>query len=702
MGPETRGKYEEAVKRGLFRDPYAERRLHNEAHPDAINGFAASFQRSVPFLSESGAGLAAGVHTANDALHGRPTDFGENWRAYRDFQQADVDQYKEGHPILANQAGTLGLAAQIAPAFFTGGATAAPAIESTLAATAPKVAGLAGAVTRAVPKIIRNATIGEAYGAVNGAARPGTVEERAATAAEGGGLGALIGGAFPAAVGVGAKALGATKNALRPFGAVVSEVKDAATRAITGETAAGQAAALPPRAVAQGQQQGRDFLASIGATPERLREAALKANGKPITAAEAIGPQGVSHATGIARRAGTTPEVADATMSARADQRGSRVLADLESVTGLSPEAAQGGVEALVAKGRARAAPLYDAAYGMHPPQSDALDSILTRPSTKEALNRAAKIAAEEGRDPLTLGFVVDEAGSVQSVRAPTVQTLDYVKRGLDDVLEAYRDSTTGRLRLDERGRAINGTRVEFRNLITNDASEAGAAYKAALAESGDYLSAEQAYRRGRGNLLARNIDPRRFDTEFKAMTPSQQDASRAAALNDLYTGTLNGSLKPGAFRPPAVKMKLATLFGDDAADQLIVRFRQEADMAAAEARMRPNMNSVTGDVIGADADLAGAGVGIVKGIGNAARGRPGAAARDFGSVVAPFVSAARAPYGQATRNAIGEGLYSTPDELAAVMQEHLKRRGPPPTIAGLSFGDVVGRIGAEQAGANQ
>ncbi len=56
---------------------------------------------------------------------------------------------------------------------------------------------------------------------------------------------------------------------------------------------------------------------------------------------------------------------------------------------------------------------------------------------------------AVDGEDEVldVLGF--NAAGDVIFIERPNMQTLDYIKRGLDDVLEKYCDSTTGILRLD-------------------------------------------------------------------------------------------------------------------------------------------------------------------------------------------------------------------------------------------------------------
>lgn len=53
-------------------------------------------------------------------------------------------------------------------------------------------------------------------------------------------------------------------------------------------------------------------------------------------------------------------------------------------------------------------------------------------------------------------------AGTAATQRGYSTQTLDYAKRGMDDILESQRDPITGRLNLDEAGRAQNGVRGQL------------------------------------------------------------------------------------------------------------------------------------------------------------------------------------------------------------------------------------------------
>lgn len=133
----------------------------------------------------------------------------------------------------------------------------------------------------------------------------------------------------------------------------------------------------------------------------------------------------------------------------------------------------------MMTKARAEAGPLYDAAYA-HPGAaefSQKVAPLLQRPSMKKALAYAYRVAKEEGRDPEELGLaassdrttsILDANGNnitvpeVSMTGSPTWQTLDYVKRGADDLVESYKDKTTGRYNFDTEGKAANNTLRSF------------------------------------------------------------------------------------------------------------------------------------------------------------------------------------------------------------------------------------------------
>ena len=88
-----------------------------------------------------------------------------------------------------------------------------------------------------------------------------------------------------------------------------------------------------------------------------------------------------------------------------------------------------------------------------------------------------------------------DENGHPVTGAVPTMRLLDAGKSGLDDMLEKYRDTTTGKLNLNKRGRAINAVRKSYLNELDNI--------------NPDYAAARQAYAGPSQSLDAMNMGKR-------------------------------------------------------------------------------------------------------------------------------------------------------------------------------------------------
>lgn len=142
----------------------------------------------------------------------------------------------------------------------------------------------------------------------------------------------------------------------------------------------------------------------------------------------------------------------------------------------------------LIKSAREKAGPLYEQAYAAPvdwtKDEGVLLNKIINTPAGKKALQNAHTIAGNEMRDPGSLGFAMDDAGNVTLESVPTFQTLDYVKRGLDNVISGYpKDIRTGRPALDENGLAID----KLRRTLVEDLRKRNPAYEAALdAYAGD------------------------------------------------------------------------------------------------------------------------------------------------------------------------------------------------------------------------
>jgi hypothetical protein len=145
-------------------------------------------------------------------------------------------------------------------------------------------------------------------------------------------------------------------------------------------------------------------------------------------------------------------------------------------------------------------------------------------------------------------------------VKGPSWQTFDYVKRGLDDVVETYRDPTTGKLNLDTEGRAVNGTLRTF--IKAMDAANPNyAAARAAYAGPVKGIEAMNAGRKALNmtgdDLEARMRDMSPFEKQMFALGTRRAMAEMVAGKGDTanVVNTLIGTGKKRAM--------LARLFGD-------------------------------------------------------------------------------------------------------------------------------------------
>jgi hypothetical protein len=321
------------------------------------------------------------------------------------------------------------------------GAEIAGGVASAVAA-APAAAGIGGARALAsVPNWMKLAGLGATGGAVAGF---GQGEGGLGNRLESAGVGTVV---------------GAGAGLLVP--AVISSISRFGKRAVAPlmQRLGGQTP-VPGLAMTPAIRQILVRLDRDQVTPDQAIEQ-LRQLGPEAGIADVGGENVLSLARGVAQRI-PAREVATRFYADRNVGTGQRVLRSLlDGLTGGDPQFYQ-RIEQLSAQRRTAAAPLYEVAYQAPVIQSDSLTTLLNRPSMRDAMRRAQRIAAEEGRDPTQLGFDFNEAGDVIFTREPSWQTLDYVKRGLDDVLNAFRDSTTGKLRLDESGRAIDATRREF------------------------------------------------------------------------------------------------------------------------------------------------------------------------------------------------------------------------------------------------
>lgn len=471
----------------------------------------------------------------------------------------------------------------------------------------------------------------------------------------------------------------------------------------------------------------------------------------PFTAGEAIGQKGKTALATLARREGQTGDALEAAVGERVIGRPQRMLDAVAEAAGVHPDAAAGDIKALVERGRAEARPLYDEAYAAGPIETPRLQGLLSRPSVKEAMKRARRLAAEEGESPDALGLVnvedmdqwasefppdaptletikaprgpakapsrgpslskfiadnggiVDVDGELAAMSAgewhkgkayqrpiegslpaddmalkaweagyfpefqvrpterqlydalrddlrgrgrfareadqaagdrfaareaadeavyrghqgepppspedyvgrpepvgepafaaqPTAKTWDYIKRGLDDVLDEFRDSTTGKLKVTNQSRGVINTLTALRDEL----KAANPAYGRALERSSDYLEAEGAFNAAGRDLFNANMTEAQFGEKFKGLSEGARQAYRGGMANKFFDLAQTGRLDPKVLKTPRVRAKLEVALGREGAQRLIDVAVREGDLLAFERRYAPGAGSITSEI---------------------------------------------------------------------------------------------------------
>lgn len=190
--------------------------------------------------------------------------------------------------------------------------------------------------------------------------------------------------------------------------------------------------------------------------------------------------------------------------------------------------------EALQAARAATAAPLYQRAFAAGPIDSPRVQQFLGDPIIRSGIARGLEIqrleslAAGRPFDPYDyaiMGF--DASGAPILGPVPNMRLLDAAKRGLDDILEGYRDPTTGRLRLDERGRAIDGVRRSYITTLDGLNADYAAARQAwaGPSQSLDAMAMGRAFARGDSEVVART---------YQGLSPTDREFFKMGVVRQL------------------------------------------------------------------------------------------------------------------------------------------------------------------------
>lgn len=408
-------------------------------------------------------------------------------------------------------------------------------------AAAPKVfASGAGLGTN----MLRGGVSGTAGGAVSGFGGGSGLEDRANDALTGAGIGAGVGAAAPlvgAAVGSGIRAYGA-RNAAREVLEPVGIGRRAADQIETELTRDGMSAA-----------DARARLGQIGPNAMLLDAGRNVGEGAEV----------------VAQLPGAGNRTIRDRLAARGQAASQRITEAADAALGPARNMAE-TVDALIARRTAESEPAYAAALGRPIEWSDRLQAFIDEPTIRKGLREGVEIhrldslARGERFDPFDLAISgMDEAGDPILTGVPNMRTLNVAKKGLDNILEGYRDPVTGRLNLDERGRAIAGVQRAFLSQL----DAANPDYAAARAAWAGPTRVRNAMATGQ-DVFDRSVRPDQLRQQLAAMSPDEREAFQIGARDQLAevmgTARRDATAARAMFETGWNREKLGLVLGDD------------------------------------------------------------------------------------------------------------------------------------------
>lgn len=347
----------------------------------------------------------------------------------------------------------------------------------------------------------------------------------------------------------------------------------------------------------RGMQFVQSLAAKAGKSPDDLDAIAATDRTGQMTAAEALGSRATTHTMALARQDGQTGDTLAAQMAERGAGRPDRLLDNVANATGIDPAAARGDIKTVVANGRAKAAPLYDAAFAKPPVITDRLKAFATDQIVQKGMREGIRteqlkaLAKGEPFDPNAYAITdFNAAGDATVGPVPTWKSWDAAKIGLDDILEGYRDKTTGRLVLDKRGIAIN----DVRKAMLNELDSVNTEYATARATAGDYMSAQDAFDRGAKAAFNPNITEKQFADMVSSMSPGDVEALKGGLANRAFDMAQNSQLNPKKFLTPRTQTKFGIALGQQNASTLMDSLGQEMGAANFERLVTPRAGSQT------------------------------------------------------------------------------------------------------------
>lgn len=410
--------------------------------------------------------------------------------------------------------------------------------------------------------------------------------------------------AGPAVTGVaGATVAGALGSGITGAGTADpgTRVAGAASAAPVG-AALGPASVMIPRAVGQiplvqrglevGRQaigMGTDFtrqadvkllqaLQRDGFTPQQVAERIrkIKESGyKPETIIEFGGENTRGLADVVAGYPGAA-QAARALAEERGGGQGARVSTDFRQAFQVDADAIDLG-EDIIRKRDAAADPLYRQAYQEGGVIADPrFDRFVKIPQFQDAYARAKRIAAIDGIE------LPEKITDIEKIGGFDLMTLDYIKRGLDDVLFNGKQPGSGI------GKTELGKLKERRNEFVALIDEVGpASYKRARQAFAGPTEVREAIDMGRDFA---KLDARVLKRQYDSLTPAEQEGFKVGVYDSIRTNINKGADGSDALRKvwgsPEKRDQLQVFLGPETFEELTNQLAREKVIRQTDVRM--------------------------------------------------------------------------------------------------------------------
>lgn len=171
------------------------------------------------------------------------------------------------------------------------------------------------------------------------------------------------------------------------------------------------------------------------------------------------------------------------------------------------------------------ASPLYEKAYANPVHFSEKIEGILNTDAGKKALRKATEIASNE-EAPFGQWFAnIADDGKVTIKQVPDMRAWDYIKRGLDDVIESQTDKMTGKVTTS--GRSVIG----LKNRLLNELDRLNPDYAKARKAYAGVAQIDEALEFGKSAI---KLSPELVKRKVSQMSAAEKEAARVGMAENL------------------------------------------------------------------------------------------------------------------------------------------------------------------------